>query len=227
MKKDNYTKIKKHLEVILKGQSKEEIAALGTSWIKYLAVYFAVVTGSRPSEAAHVIFYKTIGKNDRALNKRWGKIDNMATMVSKATKTHKHYTWLIPRKRNWFVKLVQAADTSCCGKVAFLADNITPWFHRIRDEAGVPSKEGPNLGNYNLRSVRCYQATKWVKLCAEYKVMGWDMPPENPLQHTTPALARSTYAEADAADENQARRRCIKKYKEAKAHFKKKGITIK
>ena len=71
MKKDNYTKIKKHIESKLKGKSKEEIAALGSSWIKYLAVYFAVVTGSRPSEAAHVVFHKTFEKNNRALNKRW------------------------------------------------------------------------------------------------------------------------------------------------------------
>ena len=66
-----------------------------------------------------------------------------------------------------------AADTSSCGKVSFLSDNIGPWFHRIRDEAGVPPHEGPNLGKYNMRSVRCYQATKWVKLCTEYKVMEW------------------------------------------------------
>ena len=201
-------------------------ALASRKWIKYLAVYFAVVTGCRPSEAAHVIFYKTIEKNDRALNKRWGPIDNMATMVSSATKTHKYYTWLIPRKRNWFVKLVQAADTSSCGKASFLSDSIGPWFHKIRDEAGVPSHEGPNRGKYNMRSVRCYQATKWVKLCTEFKVMGWEMPPENPLQHTTPALARSTYAEADAGDENRARQRCLKKYKEAKGLFKKKGVLI-
>ena len=52
------------------------------------------------------------------------------------------------------------------------------------------------------------------------------MPPENPLQHTTPALARSTYAEADAGDKNQAMQRCLKKYKEAKSLFKKKGVIV-
>lgn len=77
-----------------------------------------------------------------------------------------------------------------------------------------------------MRSVRCYIATKWVKLVAEYKAMGWEMPPENPLQHTTPNLARSTYAELNASDENQAKKRCLEKYKEAITLFKKKGIVI-
>ena len=81
MRKENYTKIKKCLESRLKEQPEEEIAALGAKkLLEYLSVYFAVVTGCRPSEAAYVIYNKTMRKNDRATNKRWGTIDYMATM---------------------------------------------------------------------------------------------------------------------------------------------------
>lgn len=103
------------------------------------------------------------------------------------------------------VKMIKDANTSCFRKVNFLHDSIGPCFNRIRDAAGVPSREGPCKGKFNMRSVRCYQGTKWVKLLAEYTVMGWKMPPLNPLQHTTPKLTMSTYAEANANDENQAR----------------------
>ena len=71
----------------------------------------------------------------------------------------------------------------------------------MRKEAGV-TKLGPNKGVHNMRSVRCYKATRWVQLCAEYTVMGWDMPPLNPLQHTTPYLAKHTYGEPGADDVN-------------------------
>ena len=96
----------------------------------------------------------------------------------------------------------------------------------MRKEAGV-TKLGPNKGVHNMRSVRCYKATRWVQICAEYAVMGWDMPPLNPLQHTTPWLARHTYAEPGADDVNMARLRCANKYpEEAKALFAKKGINV-
>ena len=101
--------------------------------------------------------------------------------------------------------MVKDADTSCFSKAAFLQNSIGPRFNKIRDAAGVPTREGPCKGKFNMRSMRCYQGTKWVKLCAEYKAMGWKMPPLNPLQHTTPKLTKGTYAEANADDENQAR----------------------
>ena len=83
MRKENYTKIKKHLESKLKEKPAEEIASFcAKNLIAYLAVYFAVVTGCRPSEAAHIVYHKKIVKNELSTNKRWGPIDYMATMQS-------------------------------------------------------------------------------------------------------------------------------------------------
>lgn len=54
---------------------------------------------------------------------------------------------------------------------------------------------------YSLRSARCYKATNWIKLKAEYEIMGWvGALPDNPLQHTTPKLTEKTYAEPNAGD---------------------------
>lgn len=64
-------------------------------------------------------------------------------------------------------------------------------------------------GKYNMRSVRCYHATRWVKICADYKFMEWDDPPPNPLQHVKPGLTKTTYAEIGADSEEQAIHRCV------------------
>lgn len=121
MGKVHYSKIKKYLELKLRKSSREEIKTIGAKgWVKYLALYFAVVTGSRPCEAAHVIMNKKFYPNKGATNERWGRIDYKATMTERLTKTHRNYIWLIPSKRNWFVNFVKKADVSCFSKPFFL-----------------------------------------------------------------------------------------------------------
>ena len=60
-----------------------------------------------------------------------------------------------------------------------------------------------------LRSIRAKKATDWVKLCAEYKVMGFNDEPSNPLQHETDATTRTYYAEKGSDSMLEARQRCI------------------
>ena len=107
------------------------------------------------------------------------------------TKTGVDYVWLIPSKRNWFVDMVIKADTAAYKQPYVLADSLRRWFDKMAAAAGIPKvvyKDGTE-GAYNMRSVRCYKATRWVQARAEYKAMGWPWPPPNPLQHTTPHLA--------------------------------------
>ena len=199
MNKENYRKIKKHLEGRLHTATDANNPDRN---LKTLALYFAVVTGSRPNEAAHVVYNKHIYTNDKPTNERWGVIDYAATMDKGSTKTGVDYVWLIPSKRNWFVDKVKAADISAFKVDYVLADSLRKWFDKMRDEAGIPKvvdKDGKK-GAHNMRSVRCYKATRWVQACAEYKAMGWPWPPPNPLQHTTPHLAKKTYAEEGADD---------------------------
>ena len=47
---------------------------------------------------------------------------------------------------------------------------------------------------YNLRSIRAFRATEWLKLYTEYKVMGWVPEPPNPLTHTNPKTVIEHYA---------------------------------
>ncbi len=103
MNKENYSKIKKYLEGRIENQVD---AANPRHHLKTLAVYFAVVTGSRPNEAAYVVLHKRFSANVAATNERWCRIDYAATMGPEATKTHLDYVWLMPHKRNWFVELV-------------------------------------------------------------------------------------------------------------------------
>ena len=71
-----------------------------------------------------------------------------------------------------------------------------------------------------MRSIRCYIATKWIQLCAEFEEMGWSSRPLNPLQHVQPGVTRDIYADKQATDVHKARQRCIEKYgDEARKHF--------
>ena len=56
MNKENYSKIKKYLEKRIMNQDD----ANSRQRLKSLALYFAVVTGSRPNEAAYVVYNKKI-----------------------------------------------------------------------------------------------------------------------------------------------------------------------
>ena len=94
-------------------------------------------------------------------------------------------------------------------------------------KAGIPKNPRGSHGYYNMRSVRCYKATKWVQICTEYDVMGWDMKPDNPLQHTTAKLTKNTYAEPGSDNTDQAMRRCLDKYGlEAEQKFAKMGVHV-
>lgn len=89
MNQVNYRKIRDYLEVRLK----KPIHAADTDKndyqrLKSLALYFAVVTGSRPNEAAWIIYHKNIKVNDgKATSIRWGTFTYIAEMPQTATKT--------------------------------------------------------------------------------------------------------------------------------------------
>jgi len=66
---------------------------------------------------------------------------------------------------------------------------------------------------YNLRSIRAFRATEWLKLYTEYKVMKWVPEPPNPLTHSSPKTVIEFYATKGSDNEWQARKRCCEKYK--------------
>ena len=224
MDRATYHKIEEYLRKFLVGEAGRKLEEGGKAvFARYLAVYFALTTGARPNEAAYVVYNKALNPlaADRLLPPVWGEFDWEATMPGDSTKTRQDYGWLIKKKRNWFVEMVRRADCSTIGSLGVFQNSLGAAFHDIRQKAGVGECAGTHGSRVNLRSARCYRATKWVQLSAEYRAMKWDddIPP-NPLQHTTPHLTRTTYAEPGADDYNQAVSRCWKKYAEAETLFK-------
>ena len=47
---------------------------------------------------------------------------------------------------------------------------------------------------FNMRSIRAFRATEWLKLYTEYKVMKWVPEPPNPLTHSTSKTVKDHYA---------------------------------
>ena len=63
-----------------------------------------------------------------------------------------------------------------------------------------------------MRTIRAYRATEYIKLRAEYKVMGWNPCPPNPLQHTNDRMTLENYAAKGSDNVHEARKRCALKY---------------
>ena len=72
-------------------------------------------------------------------------------------------------------------------------------FHRVKER-------------YSMRTIRSYRATEYIRLKAEYKVMGWTPLPPNPLQHLTDTTTLLHYAAKDSDSLWEARKRCKEKY---------------
>lgn len=67
------------------------------------------------------------------------------------------------------------------------------WFNKTLKDVGIDkiSREG----SHSMRSIRCYIATKFIMLRAEYYEMGWKPEPLNPLQHVKPKMTEEVYAD--------------------------------
>ena len=176
-----------------------------------------------------MVINKPIFPNDTATNLSWGKFDYKVTMPSDETKTRVDYCWLIPVKKNWFITLWKDLDICNFKSDKHLYDQLDYWYGKIRKDAGVPAQFDEYGGKYNMRSVRCYHATKWVRTVADYKFMEWDDPPPNPLQHVKPTLTKATYAEEGADNTDAAMRRCLFREKtrdEAITILRRKNINV-
>ena len=167
-----------------------------------------LVTGCRPSEAAYVVFNKSIAPNDfKHLPSKW-----KATAPADFTKTHIKYKWLIPNEENGIVEMIRGLKDTGYDSHGVLNERLKYWFRKVRKDANVAPEN--NLGqSLNMRSVRCHHATEWVKLDAEFKFMTWPSPP-NPLQHETPVTTLRCYAEKQSDDREEAIKRCLVKWPE-------------
>lgn len=246
-----YTQVKRYLETVLRGKCKGELpekvkrSALETrknltaaGHLRHLAIYFAVVTGSRPSEAAQVVYHRRLHEADGSVRYEWEErlgrpTGYTATLGAQETKTRMQtYRWFLPEKRNWFAKLVLKADAKAhYNRVQHLQNAMTHEFTFVRNSAGIGRGPKHGHGDWNMRSARCWKATRWVQLCTVWDCMGWKVPPPNPLQHTTPRLTVGVYADKDAGNKDEAIKECLRRWPEeadkclgkAGVHVRKKG----
>ena len=168
--------------------------------VKYLAIYFQLISGCRPNEAACVMFDKTVKKYHGWSHFTWDKIDYIATVSEDLTKTKTDYRWLLKTVDNVFYNVLMKVSVNDYQDRLRLYAGLDYWFEKVRGDAGV-SETDSRGGFLSMRSVRCYHATEWVKTRAEMLFMKWSKGiPPNPLQHTTQNLTIKTYAEKGADD---------------------------
>ena len=166
--------------------------------------------GCRPKEAAWILFNKSISRNDIRVTHQSHKWK--ATMPKEHTKTKVDYVWLVPAVLNDLVQAMITHDGTGYDDYEKLKDSLRKFFaDTVLPEAGVRRQAAPKK-LYNLRSIRAFRATEWVKLDMEYKMMEWRDPPRNPLQHLNVKTTLKKYAELGSNDENSAKKRCITKY---------------
>lgn len=181
------------------------------------AVATVLHTGCRPSEAAYVVFHKTIKKSTIKL--KHASFELQATAPKDITKTKRDYFWLLPKEFNLFLPVLRGhTPTGFTDFKALTKELAHYWDRKVLKHAKVPLNSETNTV-YSLRTVRALRATQWVKLFAEYKEMGWSPMPPNPLSHKDVKMTLKKYALKDCDNIYAARDRCIVKYaNSAKLH---------
>ena len=166
--------------------------------------------GCRPKEAAFILTFKSISRNDIKVTHQSHKWK--ATMPKEHTKTNVDYVWLVPAELDNLVPAMISHDGTGYDNYEALKDSLRKYFSdTVLPDAGVPRQAAPRK-LFNLRSIRAFRATEWIKLNMEYKIMKWRDPPRNPLQHLDVKTTLKKYAEQGSNDENSAKQRCIRKY---------------
>ena len=79
---------------------------------KYLAIYFVIITGCRPNEAAHIVYNKLYEKRTNSIYERWGKINYIIKMSQYYTKTEFDYKWYLQSKDDIFINVLRDLDLS-------------------------------------------------------------------------------------------------------------------
>jgi hypothetical protein len=136
---------------------------------KWLCLMVLVHTGCRPAEAAYIVTNATIGANLLARH----ICDYAATCPEVITKTEIDYEWLLPKEHNNVWEHIQKRILSIAAWESLL-HSLYPFYKAILTSLKI---DKANV----MRSIRCWHATEWVKLRAEYIVMGWKNIPPNPL----------------------------------------------
>ena len=174
------------------------------------AIYILLHTGCRLSEAAYVVYHKSIVASDYFVPHM--KHPFKATMPRSVTKTSRDYFWLLPKYTIEFVSIIKKLASTGFPDFKALARALGPYYDtQVLAKAGVAAKD--KQGNsYSMRTIRAARATEWVLLKEEYDAMKWEPHPPNPLQHTNIKMTLTNYATKGVDNVWEAKRRCVEKY---------------
>jgi len=134
------------------------------------------------------------------------------TAPASEVKTNKDYFWLLPHAFNAICKMIINLKGTGFKCKDDLKKAMRGYFTKsVLSKADVPVHSKPGH-TYSLRTLRAYRATEWMQLVTEYKIMGWEPLPPNPLQHETDATTKRHYAAKGCDSEWEARKRICEKY---------------
>ena len=113
----------------------------------------------------------------------------------------------------WLVKAIKKTPNCGYKTPPAMKANLARFFKdHVMTKVPLKKPNGDEMPQ-TMRSIRAKKATDWVRLCSEYKVMGFPDEPSNPLQHESDSTTRIYYAEKGSDNMLEARKRCIDKVK--------------
>lgn len=127
-------------------------------------------------------------------------------MPKSETKTSHEYEWQFTAENSWLIERISKLKNVGLDREKF-KKNLEWWFIRTMKLIRLPNyvKNSP----INMRSVRKYRATEYVKLHTECLVMQDCEAPPNPLQHVTIYTTKHSYAAPGSDSKPKAVRRII------------------
>ena len=168
------------------------------------------MTGCRQSEAAYIVFNRSIKDNDYIV--RHNSFSRMATVPASDTKTDKDYFWLISASHTKIMDMIVQNINTGFASAEALKKSLKAYFReQTLKKADIPVHHSGNR-LYNMRSIRSFHATEWVKLVLEYRLMGWTPEPPNPLQHESERMTIDHYATKGVTNKVEVQQRCLRKY---------------
>lgn len=117
-----------------------------------------------------------------------------ASVPASNTKTKRDYLWLLPSSHDDIAARILGLGDSGFRTADELKRSLKAFYRdQVLKKAEVPVHHNERR-LYDMRSIRAYHATEWVKLVTEYRLMNWKPEPLNPLQHETERMTKEHYA---------------------------------
>lgn len=104
-----------------------------------------------------------------------------AFMPGSETKTARDYLWLLPDQYITVYDWIGALRGTGFSSYSELCKSMKRFYSsQVLEKAGIETRYRANK-LYSMRTARATRATEWIMLIEEYRLMGWEPAPLNPL----------------------------------------------